>query len=171
MAQRISWEANSSWASWQIPYILWNQKVHYHIHKSTPPIPVLSQINPDHAPHPTSWISILILSSYLGLGLPSGLFPTGFLTKTLHAPILSPIHATYPAHLILLELITWIIFGEYRSYAPHYVVFSTPLSPCPSEAQISSLAPYSQIPLACVPPSLPHLQNRQNCVNRTHKFL
>jgi hypothetical protein len=32
-------------------------------------------------PHPTSWRSILILSSYLRLGLPSGLFPPGFPIK------------------------------------------------------------------------------------------
>ena len=39
-------------------------------------------------PHPTSWRSILILSSNLCLGLPSGLFPSGFPTKTLYAPLL-----------------------------------------------------------------------------------
>ena len=37
-------------------------------------------------PHPTSWRSILILSTHLGLGLPSGLFPSGFPTKTLYTP-------------------------------------------------------------------------------------
>ena len=37
-------------------------------------------------PHPTSWRSILLLSTHLGLGLPSGLFPSGFPTKTLYAP-------------------------------------------------------------------------------------
>ena len=34
-------------------------------------------------PHPTSWRSILISSTHLRLGLPSGLFPSGFATKTL----------------------------------------------------------------------------------------
>ena len=44
-------------------------------------------------PHPTSWRSMLILSSHLCLGLPSGLFPSGFPTKTLYTPLLSLIHA------------------------------------------------------------------------------
>ena len=37
-------------------------------------------------PHPTFWRSILILSTHLCLGLPSGLFPSGFPTKTLYTP-------------------------------------------------------------------------------------
>jgi len=34
-------------------------------------------------PHPTSWRSILMLSTHLRLGLPSGLFPSCFPTKTI----------------------------------------------------------------------------------------
>jgi hypothetical protein len=54
--------------------------------------------------------------THLCLDLPGGLFPSGFLTKTLYTTLLSPVRATCPANLILLDLITQIIFGEqYRS--------------------------------------------------------
>ena len=37
-------------------------------------------------PRPTSWRFILILSTHLRLGLPSGVFPSVFPTKTLYTP-------------------------------------------------------------------------------------
>jgi hypothetical protein len=81
MKQRPSWEANTSSATQEILRILCNLKVHYRIHNSPPPVPILNQINPAYAPHPTSLRSTLILSSHLCLGLTSGLPPSGFPNK------------------------------------------------------------------------------------------
>jgi hypothetical protein len=50
-----------------------------------PSLPWVSPIQSIY-PHPTSWRSILILSTNLRLGFPSGLFPSGFPTKTLYTP-------------------------------------------------------------------------------------
>ena len=68
------------------------------------------------ASHPTSWRSILILSSNLCLGVTHGLFPLGFPTKSLYTPLHSPVPTTCPAHSVLLDFITRTILGEeYRS--------------------------------------------------------
>ena len=50
--------------------------------------PSLSWASPIQSPYPqpTSWRSILILSTHLRLGLRSGLFPSGFPTRNLYAP-------------------------------------------------------------------------------------
>ena len=69
-------------------------------------------------PHHTSCRSILILHSHLHVGLPSGLFPSGFPTLTLYTTLLSPMWATCLAHLILLDFITRTMLGEeYRSFS------------------------------------------------------
>jgi hypothetical protein len=74
-------------------------EVHYRVHNSPPLVPILSQINPVH----TTPSYVLILSFHLRLGLPSGLFPSGFPIKILYAFLFSPIRATWPSHLILLD--------------------------------------------------------------------
>jgi hypothetical protein len=66
--------------------------------------------------YPVALKFILLLSSHLCPCPPSGLYPLGLLTKTLHIFLFYPICAACPAHLILLHLITQIIFGEkYKS--------------------------------------------------------
>ena len=84
MVQSPFWTANWFAASQEIPRISQNPNVHYRNHKLPPPFSILGQPNPVHIPtshllqiHPN------ILSTHLRLGLPSGLFPFGFPTKTL----------------------------------------------------------------------------------------
>jgi hypothetical protein len=66
-------------------------------------------------PNSTSWRSILILSSHLRLGLPSGLFPTGFRTKTLYVPCIARPFSLIPCRLVGESEYT---SRESRSYMP-----------------------------------------------------
>jgi hypothetical protein len=83
---------------------------------STGPYPEPYKSNPHH---PISIRSILILSTDLRLGLPSGLFPSGLPTNILYAFLVFPIRATCPAHLTLLDLIILIILGEEYKFITH----------------------------------------------------
>ena len=97
---------------------LWNPKVHYRTHKHPPPVPVLGQSNPVHIPtshlleiHP----NIIHPSTP---GYPQWSLSLRFPHQDPIASLSSPIHATCPAHLILLNFITRTILGEeYRSFS------------------------------------------------------
>jgi hypothetical protein len=64
---------------------------------STGPYFESAKSSPYH-PIPFSLISNLTLPYHLHLGLPSGLFPSGFPTDILHAISFVPIRVTLPAH-------------------------------------------------------------------------
>ena len=90
--------------------------------------PSLSWASPIQStcPQPTSWRSILILSTHLRLGLPRGLFPSGFPTRTLYAP--SP---PYEPHAQPISFFPILSPAQYwaRStnlLAPRYAVSSIP---------------------------------------------
>jgi hypothetical protein len=77
-----SWEAISRSATQEFPNILWNPNVRYCVRKSPAVVPIEREVSP----HSISLRYILILSSYLLLGLRSGLFSFGFPTERATCP-------------------------------------------------------------------------------------
>ena len=66
---------------------------------ATCPYPEPARSSP-YPQHPTTWRSILMLSSHLSLGLLSRLFPSGFPYQNPVYASTPPKRAAYPAHLI-----------------------------------------------------------------------
>ena len=118
MVQSPSWEANWFAASQEIPRISRNPKVHYRTQNRPPPVSILGQPNPVHIP--TSHL-LEINPNIIHPSTPrspqwsrSLRFPQ---QDPIH-PLSSPIRATCPAHLILLDFITRTILGEeYKSFS------------------------------------------------------
>ena len=132
MEQSNSWETNSFSASQEVPLILSNPKVHYCIHKCPPTVPILTQINPVHAP--TSHFPNIQLNmfSHIRLGLPGGFF-LRFPHHNLACN--SPLHHTcyiprlsYSSLFITRE----ILGGEYESLSSSLYIFAIVLLPHPT---------------------------------------
>jgi len=96
------------------PIIYRPPEVHYCVHSILPLAPILSRMSPIHT-LPNYFFNIhfnIILPCTPDL--PSGLFPSPFPTKMLHAFLLCPMYATCSYHLTILGLITRI-YGEQKS--------------------------------------------------------
>ena len=93
-----SWEANRFSASQEIPRILCDPNVHYRIHKCSPSVPILSQLDPVHTP--TSHF----LKIHLNIILPSTPgsskwpLPRRFPHQTLYTPLPHTRYMPSPSH-------------------------------------------------------------------------
>ena len=84
-------------------------------------------------PHPTSWRSLLMLSTHLRLGLLSGLLPSGFTTKTLYTPFTHP----YAPHAQPISFFSILSPAQYwvrsaNHLVPRFAISSIPPLPRPS---------------------------------------
>jgi len=104
--QRPSWEANSRPAGQEISFLLWNLKVHYHVHKTLPLTPILSQMNSPYT------LTTYFFEIHFNITLPStpnlssGLLFSGLQAKILYTLLISPMGDAFPTYLNFLNLIT-----------------------------------------------------------------
>ena len=100
----------------------------------------LSWASPIQSIYPkyNSWRSILILFTHLRLGLPCGLFPSGFSTNTLYAPSPHPYapHAQPISFFSILSPAQYWVSSIYH-LAPRYAMSSTPPLPRPPRSKYS----------------------------------
>ena len=111
--EQSPWEINRFSASQEIPLILWNQRVHNGVHKSPPLVPVLSHINPVHAP------TIHFLKTHLNIILSSTPGSPKW-SPTLRFPHQNLVHASPLLHTRYMFRLS----HSYRFYHPNNIGFA-----------------------------------------------
>jgi hypothetical protein len=141
-------EAASFVATRELPNILRNKKLHYRVHKSPPLVRIPSHINPVHNICPMPLTSILILSTFLRIGVHSGLLafpPITYIYSSSHScythwqshpPLLDHSNWTSRRAQVIEPLITQLSRIHCHSITPRCndillsILFSDTLSPC-----------------------------------------
>ena len=170
-AYLLSWEANRFSANQEIPYISWKPKVYFLVYKCPPPVPILSQIDPVHAPTPHFLKFHFNIISPSTPGSSKWSLPLVFPPKP--CIYFSSSHTCYmPRHLILLAFITQTILGEgYRSLSSSLCSFlHSPVTSSLLGSNILLSTIFSK-PSAYVPPSMWSTKFHTHTEQKTLMFL
>lgn len=100
MWQSPLWKAHRSSAGKEIPHTFWNLKGQYSAHDSLTFVPVLNHIKPLYV-LPNYFVRLILILFYNShMGLPCGLFTSGFSSKSLHAFLFFTYacHMQFPPH-------------------------------------------------------------------------
>ena len=132
MEQSPSWKTDRFSASQEIPHILWNPKVHYHIHKYPPPVPILRHLDPVH-----TTISYF-LKIHLNIILPS---MTGSPKWSLSLRFISLCWPKIQQYWTLLTPISWMCLCHSKNKTPTFVTYNLKISVLEEKATSHSEMP------------------------------
>jgi len=104
------WEANSTSGNQESPRVLWNSEVHYYVHKGLPLVPLLSQTQLVHTLSP--YFPKIHSNTKFPLLVPRGLFPLLISNNHFVHTLIPLIYGKCCVHLIFLEFVGFIVFGE-----------------------------------------------------------
>lgn len=127
------WETETHILGQEISYLSWNQKVHYHVCKTTHMDLSQSILIKSTTSHPASLGSILPLFSHLDLDHPNSFFPLDFLIKTNVCISNLYTYATFIIHLKILDL---IILKSKNYIFAHFL--HSPIISCLSKSKVGS---------------------------------
>jgi len=120
IVQIPSSEVNWFVAIQEISYISWNPKAQYHTQKLPTTFPILDQPNPVHI-NLSHLLEIHPNINHPSTFSPVASFPPVSPPRPFSPPLSSPIRATCPAHLILLDFISRTTLGEeYKSFSSSF---------------------------------------------------
>lgn len=109
MEQKLLRGTNSCLSSQEIPHLLWSSKVYYYIYNILPQVSVLSQTDP--ITHSSALLKLPFNTIIPSAPMSSKWFlPFRFYNQNVIC--ICSMHATWPVHFILCDMIILTIFGD-----------------------------------------------------------